>query len=67
MPSLIELIRSENKIIYVLDVSPPRSGNDLLFQELLDLNPDVFSVAYNPGLSVRVNSAMMASWLQNST
>ena len=59
MPSLIELIRSENKIIYVLDVSPPRSGNDLLFQELLDLNPDVFSVAYN--------SAMMASWLQNST
>tara|TARA_B100000427_G_scaffold327480_1_gene338337 strand:- start:816 stop:1679 length:864 start_codon:yes stop_codon:yes gene_type:complete len=67
MPSLIELIRSENKIIYVLDVSPPRSGNGLLFQELLDLNPDVFSVAYNPGLSVRVNSAMMASWLQNST
>lgn len=67
MPSITELIRSENKIVYVLDVSPPRSGNELLVQELLDLTPDVFSVAYNPGLSVRVNSAMMASWIQSAT
>ncbi len=67
MLSITELIRSSSQTVYVLDVSPPRSGNDLLFQELLDLTPDVFSVAYNPGLSVRVNSVMLASWLQNST
>ena len=67
MLSITELIRSSSQTVYVLDVSPPRSGNDSITSRVLDLTPDVFSVAYNPGLSVRVNSVMLASWVQNST
>ena len=67
MPTLIELLkRSENRNFIVCDFSPPNGGNSELLSESSVLTPDMFSVAYSPGKSVRVNPVMVSHWLQNN-
>jgi 5,10-methylenetetrahydrofolate reductase len=68
MVAITELLnRSKNKPFVLLDFSPPKGGVDLLIEDSLTLTPDVFSVAYNPGKSVRMNSIFAASWIQKHT
>jgi homocysteine S-methyltransferase len=50
----------------VCDFSPPRGGNSDLLSEASILTPDIFSVAYSPGKSVRVNPVMVAHWIQEN-
>ena len=45
---------------------PPNGGNPELLSESSILTPDIFSVAYSPGKSVRVNPVMVSHWLQNN-
>ena len=67
MPTLIDLLsRSNNKNFVVCDFSPPRGGNPDLLSEASILTPDMFSVAYSPGKSVRINPVMVSHWLQNN-
>ena len=67
MPTLIELLRrSKNRNFIVCDFSPPNGGNPGLLSESSILTPDIFSVAYSPGKSVRVNPVMVSHWLQNN-
>ncbi len=51
---------------FICDFSPPRSGN---LAEVLraDIPADFISVAYNPGRSVRTNSALLAAAIQRET
>ena len=65
IPDLVRNSSSELKII--CDFSPPRGGTSDLIADLDGLNPDVVSVAYNPGKSVRVNSVAAASWIKSNT
>lgn len=67
MPTLIELLRrSKNKNFVVCDFSPPNGGNPDLLSEASILTPDMFSVAYSPGKSVRINPVMVSHWLENN-
>ena len=49
---------------FICDFSPPRAGDPELLKPAADLDVDFVSVAYNPGKSVRVNSAMLAVAIQ---
>ena len=67
MPTLIDLLRrSKNRNFVVCDFSPPNGGNPDLLSEASILTPDMFSVAYSPGKSVRINPVMVSHWLQNN-
>lgn len=68
MVHIIDLLRQkDNHPFIVCDFSPPRGpAYDDLFDPI-DLTPDVFSVAYSPGKSVRVNPVVIANWLQHKT
>ena len=50
----------------ICDFSPPRSGQPVAESDA-SLNVDLLSVAYNPGRSVRTDSAMLASHIRNAT
>ena len=65
IPDLVKNNSSELKII--CDFSPPRGGTSDLIADLDGLNPDVVSIAYNPGRSVRVNSVATAAWIKSNT
>ena len=44
----------------ICDFSPPRSGDPGVVDQA-QIDADFISVAYNPGLAVRTNSAMLAA------
>ncbi len=50
----------------ICDFSPPRSGRPVA-EWAAALNVDLVSVAYNPGRSVRTDSAMLASHIRKTT
>ena len=51
---------------FICDFSPPRSGS-IAEARRADIPADFISVAYNPGLAVRANSAMLAAAIQRDT
>ena len=51
---------------FICDFSPPRTGDPGQFTQP-DIDADFISVAYNPGRAVRVNSAMLASEINQRT
>lgn len=53
--------------VFICDFSPPRAGDAALMDDARTLQADFISVAYNPGRSVRVNSALGAQWVQTNT
>ena len=55
-----QLASTGNRLSIICDFSPPRGGDTALLGDVASLDADFISVAYNPGLSVRVNSAMTA-------
>ncbi len=68
MTKVIDQVASTvNRVSIVCDFSPPRGGDGGLLGETRSLDADFISVAYNPGLSVRVNSAMTAAWIKSQT
>ncbi|MBA26347.1 MAG: hypothetical protein CL749_04410 [Chloroflexi bacterium] len=68
MPSVTELLtQPRSRPFVVLDFSPPRGGIPHLLSDAFSLTPDLFSIAYNPGKSVRANPIMVAHWIQNNT
>ena len=56
-----------NRLSIICDFSPPRGADTTATGEVASLEVDFISVAYNPGLSVRVNSAMTAAWVKAQT
>lgn len=53
------------KPVVICDVSPPRESGPGSLDEAASLDADFLSVAYNPGQSVRVNSAFAAKYLSD--
>ena len=51
---------------FICDFSPPRSGDPGILAQA-DIDADFIAVAYNPGRAVRVNSAMLASFIKQNT
>ena len=68
MVHVVDLLgENKNRPFIACDFSPPRG---VMYDDDYDpihLTPDVFSVAYSPGKSVRVNPVVMAHWLQEKT
>ena len=62
-----EYNRSEERTLFICDFSPPRAGDPDLLEPARHLDVDFVSVAYNPGKSTRVNSAMAAHWIKVHT
>ena len=56
-----------NRLSIICDFSPPRGGDAALLADVASLDADFVSIAYNPGLSVRINSAMTAAWVKSHT
>ena len=52
---------------FICDFSPPRSGAIEAARQAADLPADFIAVAYNPGRSVRANSAMLAAAIRRET
>lgn len=68
MTKVIEQLASVvDHVSIICDVSPPRGGDASLLSDTASLDADFISIAYNPGLSVRVNSAMTAAWIKSQT
>lgn len=51
---------------FICDFSPPRSGDSSIIKQA-DFAADFISVAYNPGRTVRANSAMLATGIRRQT
>ena len=47
--------------VFVCDFSPPRSADPSVLEQARTLDADFISVAYNPGRTVRTDSAMLAA------
>ncbi len=56
----------DDEILVVCDFSPPRGGDPGLMADGARLDADFISVAYNPGRSVRVSSALAALWVKQA-
>ena len=67
LPVAMMIRNSRDETFFACDVSPPKIGLDESFQNLNELKPDIFSISYNPGRSVSVNSVVAASWVQAKT
>ena len=59
--------RSKERTLFICDFSPPRAGDPVLLEPARHLDVDFVSVAYNPGKSTRVNSAIAAHWIKTHT
>ena len=59
--------RDPSRVAFVCDFTPPRGPDPALLQPARDLEADFISVAYNPGKSVRVTSALAAHWIKHNT
>ena len=54
-------------MMFICDFSPPRGANASILDDAASLNVDYISVAYNPGKSTRLNSAIAAHWIKQNT
>lgn len=52
--------------LVICDFSPPRGSDTELLEPARHLDVDWISVAYNPGKSTRVNSAIAAHWIKTN-
>ena len=59
--------RDPGRVLFVCDFTPPRGPDPALLEPARDLRADFISVAYNPGKSVRVTSALAAHWIERNT
>ena len=65
MVKVIDKIAQERGgFLFICDFSPPRGSARELLAPAKDLDADWISVAYNPGRSTRLNSAMAAHWIK---
>ena len=65
MKSVLEAVnKREQKPFVVCDFSPPKGGSEDLLNNLGELAPDMFLVAYAPGKAVRINPVFVADWIQ---
>lgn len=65
MVKVIDKIAQERgEFLFICDFSPPRGSDPDLLASAKDLDADWISVAYNPGKSTRLNSAMAAYWIK---
>ena len=55
-----------DRTVFICDFSPPRGGDPQLLEPATRLDVDFISVAYNPGRSVRLTSAIAAHWIKAS-
>ncbi|MCI0841033.1 MAG: methylenetetrahydrofolate reductase [Chloroflexi bacterium] len=53
--------------LIICDFSPPRGSDTDMLEPARTLDVDWISMAYNPGRSVRVNSAFAAQWVKANT
>ena len=60
------LQRPGHRPLVICDFSPPRGAGTDLLEPARTLDVDWISVAYNPGRSVRVNSALAAQWIKSN-
>ncbi|MFQ5861146.1 MAG: methylenetetrahydrofolate reductase [Dehalococcoidia bacterium] len=58
---------SQGEVVFLCDFSPPRSADPALLEPARQLDVDFICVAYNPGRSVRANSAMTAYAIKQHT
>ena len=66
MTSVNELSASAGESpVVICDISPPRGGDPELLSEAGEIEADFLCVAYNPGQSVRMNTAISAAHIQN--
>ena len=59
--------RSGEAVLFICDFTPPRAADSALLEPVRGLDADFTSVAYNPGKTVRANSAFAASWIKEHT
>lgn len=59
--------QDQNALRFICDFSPPRGPDAALVEDARLLGADYISVAYNPGRSVRANSAFVARWIKDNT
>ncbi len=59
--------QNKNAVLFICDFSPPRGPDPELLEPARALAADFISLAYNPGRSVRVTSAIAAQWIRQST
>ncbi len=65
MKSVLEALeKREQKPFVVCDFSPPKAGTEDSLNNLAELAPDMFLVAYAPGKAVRINPVFVADWIQ---
>ena len=68
MTSIVERrARDPGAVLFVCDFSPPRGTDPKLLEPAAYLQADFISVAYNPGKSIRLNSAIAAYWIRKNT
>ena len=66
MNTVTEALRAAaGKPVLICDVSPPRGSGPGSLEEAASIDADFLSVAYNPGQSVRVNSAFTAKYISD--
>ena len=56
--------QDQEAILFICDFSPPRGAEPHLLEPARELTTDWVSVAYNPGKSIRVSSALAAYWIK---
>ena len=56
--------QATDRTLFICDFSPPRGADPQLLEPARHLTVDFVSVAYNPGKSTRVNSAIVAHWIK---
>jgi len=62
-----DLSNSRRNCFIACDFSPPKLDNPQGLKLATSLNPDMFSVSYNPGQSVKLNPIFASFWIQNET
>lgn len=68
MATIVETrAQDEAAVLFICDFSPPRGPDPRLLEPARHLDADFISVAYNPGRSIRVNSAFAAYWIREHT
>ena len=56
--------QDKDSVLFICDFTPPRGADPHLLDPARHLDADFISVAYNPGKSTRVNSAIAAHWIK---
>ncbi|MSP79262.1 MAG: hypothetical protein EXR67_06920 [Dehalococcoidia bacterium] len=66
IPTVVERYHAAgNAPVFLCDFSPPRGADSSLLDPARTLDADFLCVAYNPGKSVRVDSAFVGGYLQD--